>query len=138
MDVLIYIATITAGMLLGAMVFFPSVVAPNVFRALDEENGGAFLRQLFPAYYIFIIVFSALTAALAYTRPVLAIGFALVALSTLIVRQVLVPKLNRWRDEGVAGDAAAQKRFDGGHRLSVIVNMAQMLFIIVALWLLAT
>ena len=42
--------------LLGGMLFFPSVVAPVVFKALPEEQAGAFLRAMFPRYYSFIIV----------------------------------------------------------------------------------
>lgn len=137
-ETLINLATVTSGILFGAMVFFPSVVAPNVFKALSEDDGGAFLRRLFPSYYVFIIVFSALTAALSYTQPIVAIGFACVAISTLMVRQLLVPKLNAWRDEGKAGDAAALKRFDSGHRLSVIINLLQMVFVIIGLWILVS
>lgn len=135
-EILSNLATITAGILFGAMVFFPSVVAPNVFRALSEKDGGAFLRQLFPAYYIFIIVFSALTAGFSYAQPIIALGFASVAVSTILVRQLLVPQLNTWRDEGKAGDALALKQFDKGHRLSVIINLLQMLFVIIGLWFL--
>ncbi|MEM1086625.1 MAG: DUF4149 domain-containing protein [Pseudomonadota bacterium] len=137
-DIIATLAIVTSGTLFGAMVFFPSVVAPNVFRVLDEDTGGAFLRRLFPAYYVFIIVLSGLTAVFAMSHPFLAIGFAVVAISTLLVRQLLLPRLNAWRDQGKAGDAAAQKKFDGGHRFSVIVNLAQMLFVVIALWLLAS
>ena len=42
--------------LLGGMLFFPSVVAPVVFKALPEEQAGAFLRAMFPRYYSFIIL----------------------------------------------------------------------------------
>lgn len=137
-DILSTLAVITSGMLFGAMVFFPSVVAPNVFRALDEDAGGAFLRRLFPAYYIFIIVLSGLTAVFAISRPIIAVGFAIVAISTVLVRQMLVPRLNEWRDQAKAGDQSAQKRFDGGHRFSVIVNLTQMVFVLIALWFLAS
>ena len=36
-------------MLLGAMLFFPSVVAPVVFSSLPEAQAGVFLRSMFPA-----------------------------------------------------------------------------------------
>lgn len=136
MDVFSTVGAVCVGILLGGMVFFPSVVAPNVFRALDEENGGKFLRQLFPAYYVFIIVFSAVGASLTYTQPVLAIGLAVVAASTLVIRQALVPRLNAWRDKASAGDEQAKKQFDAGHRLSVLINLAQLAFVGVAFWLL--
>ena len=35
-------------LLLGGMLFFPSVVAPVVFASLPEAQAGAFLRAMFP------------------------------------------------------------------------------------------
>ena len=51
-------------MLLGAMLFFPSVVAPVVFTSLPETQAGLFLRAMFPRYYGFMIVLSLVSAAL--------------------------------------------------------------------------
>ena len=41
--------------------------------------------------------------------------------------------INRNRDAGQAGDRTAKRRFDALHRVSVIVNMAQMLAVLVVL-----
>ena len=51
-------------MLLGAMLFFPSVVAPVVFTSLPEAQAGAFLRSMFPRYYAFMIALSLIAALL--------------------------------------------------------------------------
>ena len=59
-------------MLLGAMLFFPSVVAPVVFTSLPEAQAGAFLRSMFPRYYAFMIALSLIAALLfqgAATNP---------------------------------------------------------------------
>ena len=65
-------------------------------------------------------------------------GVAMViALSTLWVRQILVPKINAHRDAEFAGDAEAGKRFERGHKLSVQINMAQLLATIVVMVLIA-
>ncbi|MEL7040730.1 MAG: DUF4149 domain-containing protein [Pseudomonadota bacterium] len=125
-------------LLLGGMVFFPSVVAPTVFKSLSAEDAGAFLRRLFPTYYVFIIATSLLGAAALFSRPALAITLALIAASTLAVRQILVPKINAWRDQELAGDAAAKRHFALGHRASVIINFAQMVAAVWALWVLST
>ncbi|MEM9172687.1 MAG: DUF4149 domain-containing protein [Pseudomonadota bacterium] len=122
-------SSLIVGILLGGMVFFPAVVAPNVFRALEPEPAGRFLRTLFPAYYVFIIVCSLIAAATLYQQPTLAIGFGVVALTTLWVRQWLVPKINGYRDAQLAGDTAAGTQFANGHRLSVVINLLQMAFI---------
>ncbi|MEM8985928.1 MAG: DUF4149 domain-containing protein [Pseudomonadota bacterium] len=92
------IATFALAALFGAMVFFPSVVAPMVFRTLDEASAGRFLRALFPGYYAFIIVASTIAAAALYDKTALSAAMGLVALSTLAVRQALVPRINAWRD----------------------------------------
>ncbi len=51
----------------------------------------------------------------------------LVALLTVWLRQGLMPMLNRLRDAGLAGDAAAAARFDRMHRVSTTVNAVQII-----------
>ncbi len=118
----------SAAILLGGMIFFPTVVAPKVFSVLDERSAGQFLRALFPAYYMFIIAAAGVAALTgAGEKPVYAAVFALTAASTLAIRQALVPQLNAWRDEAAAGDGRSERKFAQGHRLSVIVNAAQLI-----------
>ena len=122
--------------LLGGMLFFPSVVAPVVFKALPEEQAGAFLRAMFPRYYSFIIllgVAACVSYALAESgrggsvfAPTVGIT-GLVVVSTLWVKQSLLPKINAARDAELAGDASAGASFNIMHRLSVVINMVQLL-----------
>ncbi|MEM1411887.1 MAG: DUF4149 domain-containing protein [Pseudomonadota bacterium] len=127
-------ALIAVSILLGAMVFFPAVVAPLVFRTLEPAAAGAFLRALFPRYYAFMIATSGIAGVLLLpSTPVPALLLLAVAASTLWVRQWLVPKLNGWRDLELAGDAEAGARFAKGHRLSVIINVLQLLLILALL-----
>lgn len=124
-------AEVMTATLFGGMVFFPSVVAPVVFKVLDAEHARAFLRALFPRYYGFIIVTATFAAILWIPVAWLAAGVLLaVAGATLVVRQRLVPQINAWRDAGLAGDAAAMRRFDSGHKLSVRINIVQMLAVL--------
>lgn len=125
--------------LLGGMLFFPSVVAPVVFKALPEEQAGAFLRAMFPRYYSFIIllgVAACVSYALAESGSggsVLAptVGITgLVVVSTLWVKQSLLPKINAARDAELAGDALAGASFKTMHRLSVVINMVQLLALV--------
>ena len=127
-------ATFFVAILLGGMIFFPSVVAPTVFKSLDPESAGKFLRRLFPAYYIFIITTSVIGCGLLLAKPMLAGALFVVAASTVIVRQVLVPKINAWRDRELAGDEAAAALFNAGHRASVIINLVQLAAIIWVFW----
>lgn len=133
-------ALVCLALLLGAMVFFPAVVAPLVFRTLEPAAAGSFLRALFPRYYAFMIATSGLAGLLLFpTHPIMAIMLLLVAISTLWVRQWLVPRLNTWRDQELAGDGVAGQRFARGHRLSVGINIVQLLLVgVLLVWLLVT
>jgi len=127
-DISTEIAKALLGTLVGAMIFFPSVVAPLVFKTINEVDAGRFLRALFPRYYIFMILVSGFAALglIAGKQLIPALLSATIAISTLAVRQILVPRINRARDAANAGDSKAQKRFDAGHRFSVLINMAQL------------
>ena len=111
---------------LGGMLFFPAVVAPTVFGVLPEQEAGAFLRALFPRYYLFLLAGSTGAAlAFGFTAEESALLTAAVALSTAWVLFMLVPKINALRDRQLAGDEAAGRAFDRAHRLSVAINFVQ-------------
>ena len=122
-------------MLLGAMLFFPSVVAPVVFTSLPEAQAGAFLRSMFPRYYAFMIALSLIAALLflvvsdesAYQAAIVCL---LVGVSTLWVRQWLMPRINTARDAQLAGDTEAGRRFDRDHKLSVGINLLQLVLLV--------
>jgi hypothetical protein len=122
-------------MLLGAMLFFPSVVAPVVFTSLPEAQAGAFLRSMFPRYYGFMIALSLIAALLflvandesAYQAAIVCL---FIGVSTLWVRQWLLPRINAARDAQLAGDTEAGRRFDRDHKLSVGINMLQLFLLV--------
>jgi len=126
--VLSAVALLSAALLLGGMAFFAAVLAPLVFTALPADAAGRFVRRLFPAYYVWIIASAAVAAlALLPLRLPDALGLGLVAASTLWLRQGLMPRINALSDAAQAGDSAAKAGFARAHRLSVLVNVAQML-----------
>ena len=119
---------------LGAMLFFAVGVAPTVFQALPVEQAGLFLRKLFPRYYLALIVGSGLAGDLwISSAPMAAAVCWLIAGSTLWIRQSLVARINQLRDAELAGDAAAGARFATLHRVSVIINMVQLLALVALL-----
>lgn len=127
------------GLLLGAMVFFAAIVAPVTFTALDAPNAARHTRATFPRYYLYLAVLALVAglAALGAGRLLESALMAAMAASTLALRQVLMPRLNAWRDAELAGDAAAGKKFSQGHKASVAINLAQMLVAAQVLFLLA-
>jgi len=135
---MIELANAVVLLLLGGMLFFPIVVAPVVFTSLPEVEAGHFLRSMFPRYYLFMITLSALAFALYQVGVGLVLSVPAtvcfgVALSTLWVRQSLVPRINDARDAQLSGDATAGTRFDRGHKLSVTINMLQLVGLLVIL-----
>ena len=121
----------------GAMVFFAFVYAPLVFIKLGTEAGGRFIREVFPVYYVAMCAVSLVAAALlafaSAARGADALAMACIGIVFFLARFALLPIINRNRDAGQAGDLAAKKRFDLLHRVSVIVNLVQMLAVLVVL-----
>jgi hypothetical protein len=128
------IALLALSLLFGGMAFFAAGIAPLVFTRLPPEWAGRFIRQVFPVYYLWVLGCSAV-AALALLPLRLADGIALALVAGLAVwlRQGLMPRINRLSDAAQAGDAAAKPRFDAAHRLSVGLNLVQMVVAAVVL-----
>ncbi len=137
--------TLLAGLALaltwGGMTFFSAVMAPLVFTKLPFETAGAFIRQVFPWYYLSMGLTTLLAVLLLLPGigagvgwPAALSAFALVGF--VVARQVLMPKINATRDANLAGDPDAGKRFKRLHGLSVLINGAQWLAVFAALWML--
>jgi len=124
------IALFAVALLLGGMAFFAVAVAPLVFSRLPPEWSGRFIRQVFPVYYLWVLGLGAAAAvALLPLRAPDALAMAAVSALALWLRQGLMPRINRLSDAAQAGEAAAGRGFARAHRLSVWLNLAQMLAI---------
>ena len=120
-------------LLLGGMVFFPVVVAPAIFSSLDIKMSGMVLRRLFPNYYLFIIVLALIASFLGKLISVATAACIFIVVTTVLVRQILLPKINQWRDEELSGNLDSAKKFNLSHRLTVILNLLQMALIVYAI-----
>ena len=121
-------AIVSISATLGAMLFFAIAIAPAVFQALPADQAGLFLRRLFPRYYAALIFGSSTAGLLLLTKYPLYAGVCfLIASSTLWVRQILVPQINELRDKELAGDPLAGAHFARWHRVSVAINLLQIL-----------
>jgi hypothetical protein len=113
-------ALVVTAAVFGGMLFFMAFFAPMVFRHLEREAAGAFMRKVFPTYYGVMGPVSALPALLLF--PSHSYGFELavmlvVAGAFVIGSRVFTPALGR--------DDADRSRFSLIHRLSVITHLAQ-------------
>ena len=120
-------------LLLGGMVFFPAVVAPAIFSSLDIKMSGMVLRRLFPNYYLFIIVLALIAGFLGKLISIATAACIFIVVTTVLVRQILLPKINQWRDEELSGNPDSAKKFSLSHRLTVILNLLLMALIVYAI-----
>ncbi len=121
--ILTVVGYIAMALCFGGMTFFSAVTAPMVFIKLDEETAGKFIRAMFPWYYLFVIITAGFGAITMLTVvPYASLGLGVAALLALISRQGLMPRINGARDQALAGDEEAGKRFDKLHQLSVNLN----------------
>ena len=112
---------ITSG-ILSFMIFFPIVVATSVFKVLDEKQSSKFLRIFFPKYYLFGLVLSMFGLILSIIQNhTLAISvFIFLIISFLFSRQILMPIINKAKDE------KKEEKFNKLHKFSVFINFVQM------------
>ena len=125
---------ISVATLFGSMAFFSCVIAPLVFIELDAEIAGRFIRRLFPWYYVVIVALSLLaTISFAFTNQISAVIMGLVFVGACISREVLMPRINRRRDEMIQGNSDAEDSFNRLHRASVLINGVQLIAVFVIL-----
>ena len=112
---------ITSG-ILSFMIFFPIVVATSVFKVLDEKQSSKFLRIFFPKYYLFGLVLSIFGLIFSIMQNyTLAISvFVFLIISFLFSRQILMPIINKAKDE------KKEEKFNKLHKFSVFINFVQM------------
>ena len=123
------LSALVAALALGAMLYFSFAVAPLVFAKLPRETAGTFMRSAFPVYYLVLAVVCAVAALLAGTR-LEAVLLWVVVVAFLLMRFWLVPALDRVRGRN-------ETTFRRLHRISVIVNAAQTVLLLLAVFGLA-
>ena len=130
------LTTIAVATAWGSMLFFAIAIAPSIFRFLPPEVAGQFIRQLFPVYYLVLLIISAAATALLavqWQQLWLIVAMALVTLGFALARQWLMPRINRLRDRAKENDDRAQTQFERLHRVSVLLNAGQLLVVLVVL-----
>ncbi len=112
-------------LLLGGLIFFSVLVAPNVFQNLDEKNARLFLRGIFPKLYLYSGILSLfISLILFFINNFLSFIFFMITLGYFYSRQFLMIKINE------ASDQKNQKEFKKLHRFSVLIFITQILLMI--------
>ncbi len=122
------LAVLTTALLFGGMMLYSFGFAALLFSVLPKQTAGATLRRAFPLFYVFVMA-TAAVAALAWLSHDItaAMVMAGIVLSTLPVRQLLMPAINH------ATDTGRRQRFNWLHGLSVSITI---IHIVATGWLL--
>lgn len=112
------LALLTTALLFGGATLFSFGLAPLVFAALPPDLARSTIRRAFPPFYLFVVVAAAAAAALTWPFDGFAAALlALVAVTTLPTRQLLMPAINR------ASDGGEVARFRALHGASVAITL---------------
>jgi len=112
------LAVLMTALLFGGMTLYSFGFAAFLFTALPAPSAGATLRRAFPWFYLFVVFTAGLAALLWWSNDtVAAVVMAAVAVTTVPVRQLLMPAINR------ATDAGNRQRFKWLHGASVLATL---------------
>ena len=112
---------------LGVMLFFSFVIAPVIFKVLDSNNAGKFVRKIFPHYYLInLVILSVVVLLLLYISSVNLDFYITLVVAILFAFSffVLMPLINKFKDN------KEERKFKYSHALSVIINFIQIIGLI--------
>ena len=129
---IIYTLNILLAALIGSMIFFMAVVSPSVFATLSTNASSKFLRTIFPRMFLFGFIITFLSLILSYISGNIlnSILLVIVAVSFIINRNYLTPKINNFRDKELEGDEKASSNFKYMHLLSVLLFLLNFIILV--------
>ena len=108
--------------LIGSLVFFSSIVAPNTFINLDEKSARKFIRTLFPKIYTYAAILSLLISIFLLKVEVFySFVFFVISIGYIYSKFFLMKKIND------ASDMKDDNKFKILHRFSVIIFILQLI-----------
>ena len=124
------IINLLCGLVAGTIVFHSAIVAPTVFRTLNERDASVFLRTIFPKFFLFLTLINVVNVLLALIDGQFGV-MVMAAISAVLmgIAYGIIPMTNRSRDEGL------QQRFSQLHRVSVLLTVAVLSINVVAAFL---
>ena len=128
-DVYLHSASLlVVALLFGGMFLFSGGFAAFLFRHLPPEGARSLIRKAFPPFYLFVIVSSGLAMALFWRSDSFSAAWmAIVLLTAVAARQLLMPAINR------ATDLGNRKRFLWLHGFSVLLTLGHIVLAAVVL-----
>lgn len=112
-------ALLITAWLFGGMLLFSAGFAAFAFKALAAAEARLLIRRAFPPFYLFVEGSAAVAAVLCWSVDRWsATVLALVGITTVFARQVLMPAINAATDRG------DKRRFAWLHSLSVLLTLS--------------
>ena len=108
---------IISGVICGIILLQTSVVAPSIFKYLDQNQTRDLLRAIFPKFFLFILLLASLSFAIGVLNSVKFDIQTIIASLTVVLSilcYIIIPSTNEAKDKN------NQKRFKFLHNLSVI------------------
>ena len=129
---IVYLINFFIAILLGSMIFFMAVVSPSVFATLSSNASSKFLRTIFPRMFLFGFIIAVLSLIFSFISGNIlnSILLIIVAISFIINRNYLTPKINDFRDKELEGDQEASSSFKNMHLLSVLLFVLNFIILI--------
>ena len=129
---IIYTLNFLLAVLIGSMTFFMAVVSPSIFATLSTNASSKLLRTIFPRMFLFGFIIAILSLVLCYISSNIlnSILLIIVAMSFIINRNYLTPKINDFRDKELEGDKKASSSFKNMHLLSVLLFVLNFIILI--------
>jgi len=113
--------------LIGSLIFFSIVVAPNVFITLDQKSARKFIRSIFPKLYLWAFLISIIiTLLIIYHGMIYSIAFFVISSGFLFSRTFLVKWINEVSDLKQKTNKQI-KKFKILHSLSVFIFISQII-----------
>ena len=112
---------------LGTMLFFSFVIAPVIFKVLDANNAGKFVRKIFPHYYLINLIILSIAVLLLFYISSINLDFYITLVITILFAFslfILMPLINKLKDN------KEERKFKYSHTLSVIINFIQIIGLI--------
>jgi hypothetical protein len=96
------LAVLISGTISGMILFQTAIIAPSVFKVLDPDQAGAFLRSVFPKLFLVIFILglvSLVQALLLLDEVIIQKVVSFITVVTMAVCYLIVPATNRARDD---------------------------------------
>ena len=114
---LINLEVIISGAICGIILLQTSVIAPIVFKYLDQNQTRDLLRAIFPKFFLYIIFLGTLSLIISLVNQIKIDGQIIIGTITVMLSLLcyfIIPATNEAKDKN------NQKRFKLLHKVSVI------------------